>query len=188
MKPLTSTTPHVIIMVGIPGAGKTHFAEHFAKTFQAPIVNTRSIGQAVDLDLDTTNIVSNLLLEELLKTNKTLIYEGPTDTKKQRAAISKKVTAAGYEPLFIWVQTESNEAKRRATKKQKGYSALTSAEFDDCIKHFQPPTVAEKVVVMSGKHTYATQLKVILKRLATDQRPDPVERVRPRPNRNIIMR
>jgi gluconate kinase len=191
MKPLTPTTPHVIIMVGIPGAGKTTFAEHFAKTFSAPYVNLPEIVQQTNLSKDTLNKVSHILLTELLKTQRTLLYEGATTTRLERLALNKQIIKAGYTPLIVWVQTESVEAKKRATKSSNP-SAIRPTDFDSAIQTFQPPLAAEKAVVMSGKHTYATQVKVVLKHLA-GTRPDPIstpesDQPRPRTGRNIIVR
>ena len=189
MKPLTPTAPHVIIMVGIPGAGKTTFAEHFAKTFHAPYINPRDIISQTGIDGDAAVKVTKVLLDELLKTNRTLMYEGATDTKLQRQAVIQEVTKAGYKTLLVWVQTESAEAKRRATKPQKNVVTLSEAGFDESIRRFQPPLAVESPVVISGKHTYATQLKVVLKNLAI-ARPDTPPIIPPRPSagRSIIIR
>lgn len=188
MKPLTPTTPHVVIMVGIPGAGKTLFAERFAKTFSAPIVNVRSLQQLGGLSDSASAKITVMFLEELLKTDRTFIYEGPTATIADRQVIAQKVAKAGYKPLFVWVQTESIAARRRATKQGSG---LSGSEFDAILHSFQSPTEKEKVVVViSGKHTYATQLKMVLKHLHTP-RPEPVRTVE-RPatpaSRNIKIR
>lgn len=191
MKPLTPATPRAIIMVGIPGAGKTAFAERFAKTFQAPFVNQRALQYTLDIDAATATKVAAHMLDELIKTNRTLIYEGPTASKVNRTAVMKHVRAGGYEPLIVWVQTESLEAKRRATKKQSDGSEITDEGFDDAIKRFTPPTAQEKPIVISGKHTYASQLKIVLKRLAGEQRPTSdtsPEPPRIRSSRNIILR
>ena len=189
MKPLTPTTPHVIIMVGIPGAGKTTFAAHFAKTFHAPYINPLEIAEQAKIGAAATVKVTEVLFNELLKTNQTIIYEGPTYTKIQRLAAVKKVINAGYKPLLVWVQTESIEAKRRATKKQPTGNNLTSEGFDAAIKRFQPPTAVEKAVVISGKHTYATQVKAVLKHLAGARAEMPiVDKPRPATGRNIIVR
>jgi len=188
MKPLTTSTPHVIIMVGIPGAGKTTFAENFAKTFHAPVVNFNDIAAITEDDGAMTKKVAALLLHELLKTHHTLIYEGPTDTKAARMDITKYITAAGYKPLLVWVQTESMEAKRRATKKSKTGAPLSSEAFDAAIQAFSAPALTENPVVISGKHTYATQLKIILKHLAGSERPEPPTTPRLSPTRNIIVR
>ncbi|MBC7459160.1 AAA family ATPase [Candidatus Saccharibacteria bacterium] len=191
MKPLTPTTPHVIIMVGIPGAGKTTFAEHFAKTFSAPYINQATIVQQAELSKHNADKVSHILLTELLKTNRTLVYEGATATRLQRLTLGKQIIKAGYRPLIVWVQTESVEAKRRATK-SSNVAAVSPSTFDAAIRTFQPPLAVEKAVVMSGKHTYATQIKVVLKHLAgtrpaTADSSEP-DQPRPRTGRNIIVR
>ena len=182
MKPLTPTTPHVIMMVGIPGAGKTTFAEHFAKTFQAPYINPGTISEKIGLNADKTEKVTKLLFDELLKTNRTLVYEGSTFTKAQRFELIKHVTKAGYSTLLVWVQTEPYEAKRRATKKQHP-NALSSEAFDTAFKNFQNPGAIEKPVVISGKHTYTTQLKTVLKHLSRNA---PDTQVPPAPHQPIV--
>lgn len=190
MKPLTPTTPHAIIMVGIPGSGKTTFAERFAHTFQAPFVNQRLISRIADITDESAETIASYMTDELLKTNRSIVYEGNTYSKVSRQALIKKVSSAGYQPLLVWVQTESVESKRRATKKQKDGSELSSEQFDAAIKRFTPPSINEKAIVISGKHTYATQLKIVLKHIASNQRPttaidQPSPRVR---SRNIILR
>lgn len=188
MKPLTSTTPHVIIMVGIPGAGKSTFAGHFANTFQSPLVSHQALMDAAPVDEATSAQITTLLLDELLKTQRTLVYDGPTQTRASRLALTKKIVAAGYKPLLVWVQTESLEAKRRAMRTRTGTTTLSADEFDAALRRFSSPTIAEKPVVISGKHTYASQLKIVLKRLAEQSRPEPPDMPRSRPGRTVILR
>jgi len=193
MKPLTPTTPHVIILVGIPGAGKTTFAEHFAKTFHAPYINTAAIGTKIGISSEAAIKVTELLFEELLKTGRTFVYEGPTSTREERLALAKYVAKAGYKHLIVWVQTEPLEAKRRALSKQK-VGRISSGEFDQAYSAFVGPIANEKPVVISGKHTYVTQLRVVLKRLSVSrpatppQSPPPPSEPRVYPGRNIVIR
>lgn len=183
-------------MVGIPGSGKTTFAQHFAKTFQAPYINPRVISELTGIDADATEKVTKLLFDELLKTNRTLIYEGSTYARTQRMALENMATKAGYKSLQVWVQTDPTESKHRATKKQKGVATLSAAGFDAAFRQFQNPSESEKPVVISGKHTYATQLKGVLSRLATSRpetpsvSPKPPATPQPRivSGRNIIIR
>lgn len=189
MKPLTTSTPHVIIMAGIPGAGKTAFAEAFAKTFHAPFVHSEELQRIAGVEKRPANIVAAKLLAELLKTGHTLVFEGDTSSRATRLALVKTVTQAGYKPLLVWVQTETTEAKRRSLRKRDGLAALTPEEFEHAVKRFTPPSANEKPVVISGKHTYATQLKIVLKHLAgprPEQSDDTKQRVRS--GRNIIIR
>lgn len=172
MKPLNLNKPHMIILVGIPGAGKTFFAEHFSYTFNAPhvsldvlksqLISESSYNNPSDEAIEAT---CNYMLDELFKTNRTIVFEGDTDARSNRLAIAKKARDAGYAPLLVWVQTESAAAKQRATKNTKDKRGVSEQEFISRVKHFTPPNTAEKAVVISGKHTYASQLKIVLKRL-----------------------
>ncbi len=172
MKPLSLSKPHIIIMVGIPGAGKTFFAENFANTFKAPIISFDRIKKNIfgKINSDKTQDIiasktAHYLLEEVLKTGRTAVYDGSTDTRTERLIVTKKSKEYGYEPLFVWVQTENLTSKKRATKNNDEGSNLTPEEFESRLKHFSQPHYTEKAIVISGKHTYNSQLKIVLRRL-----------------------
>ena len=192
MKSLSLSKPHVIVMVGIPGSGKSFFAEHFAGTFNAPIINYARLhkelfGSSTNNSENEAiiNKVANYLFDEVLKTGRTIVYDGQTDLRTERAIIAKKSRDAGYEPLLVWVQTESVTAKKRAIK-----THLSAEQFDHAMKRFSAPHQSEKAIVISGKHTYNSQLKIILKHLV-EPRAQIIERqhlVRPSVGRNALIR
>ncbi len=43
---------------------------------------------------------------------------------------------------------------------------MQADEFDALVDSFDPPHEKERPVVISGKHTYTSQLKIVLKQLA----------------------
>lgn len=191
MKPLTLTpaNPYLIVLMGIPGAGKTQFAEHFAKMFSAPFVNTEDLQRVAAVTDEQAATLGLYLTEQVLRAQRTFIYEGPTHTYAHRAEIARLVKAAGFKPLLVWVQTESIEAKRRSLRARK----YTGQQFDAYVSEFQPPSEAEKPVVISGKHTFTTQVKVVLRHLASGARPNRPEppkppQAPPRTNRIISVR
>ncbi len=169
MKSLSLTTPHVVIMVGMPGAGKSFFAEHFSETFSVPLINWNTI-RALLLENPTysteeDNFVTEVAaytLKELFKTRATILYEGDTLTQTAREALAKTIKAAGYEPLFVWVQTDEATTKARAIKQ-----GVSAKRYDLSSKRFMPPKAGDSFVVISGKHTYASQLKIVLRRLSS---------------------
>jgi len=173
MKPLTPASPHVIIMVGIPGAGKSAFAEKFADTFQTPILNRTKLQKELQLDDEQADNLVDTVLKEYMKTNRTIVLEGGYDNKKHRAELIKYFTKLGYRPLVVWVQTDTIEARRRAVKAYPQGSGLSSEEFDEVVKQFQAPLISERAIVISGKHTYTTQLKIVLKQIATNTQQKP---------------
>ncbi len=169
MKALSLSRPHLIVMVGIPGAGKSFFAEHFAETFKAPIINRDVLEKELGKEGKAVDTFIELMLRELFKTNQTIIYEGLSATRAQRLTLTQTASKAGYIPLFIWVQTESVEAARRATRRNPYGHTMSAHEFDQAIDSFNVPLASEHAVVISGKHTYVSQLKIVLKHLASAQ-------------------
>lgn len=167
MKNLQLTKPHLITVVGIPGSGKTFFAEKFAETFSAPFLNHATIREYTDSS-EAAETLSEHILDQFLRTKQTVIVEGRGNARIERQQISARARANGYEPLFIWVQTEPLTAEVRATKGirgQKNDTLISREEFDAGVKRFTPLNATEKYMVISGKHTYASQAKIVLKKL-----------------------
>lgn len=173
MKPLTAASPHAIIMIGIPGSGKSTFAERFAETFQSPIVSQTKLQREFGLNREGGEALRDIILKEYMKTHRTLLIDGGLDSKDKREEMVRRLVKAGFRPLIVWVQTDTNEAFRRAAKPFPHGSSMQSDEFDIELNQFDAPGEKEKMVVISGKHTYASQLKIILKQLATPDHTQP---------------
>ena len=173
MKPLTSASPHAIIMIGIPGAGKSSFADRFADTFQAPIVSQTKYQREYGLSDTEAEELRNSILNEYMKTHRTVLIDGGLNGKEKREELVRRLIKAGYRPLIIWVQTDTAEAHRRAVRPYPRGSGLRDDEFDTLLEAFEAPGEKEKMVVISGKHTYTSQLKIILKQLATPDHSQP---------------
>lgn len=182
-------------MVGIPGSGKSFFAEKFSDMFHAPYVSYDKIMSVGEGNAESAAKYMTYLLHELIKTNQTIVVDGLADTRAQRTELKHVAHTAGYKPLFIWVQTDVATAKARALKTSKDKSRpLSPDEYDQLLGHFVPLVSAEKPVVISGKHTYATQAKVVLKHLAAPRSASPPQTPPDRSDtpsssrRNIIIR
>lgn len=204
MKSSQLSTPHLIVMVGIAGSGKTFFAEKFADTFQAPLVSDAPLIQSLtDAEVSTDHgerLLHGLValqLDQLFKTDRTIIVDVSSDARTERTALSSHARKNGYHTLFIWVQTDLPTAKDRSVKpaKQSSNKKLTSEQFNQHVKHFTAPNASENTVVISGKHTYTTQARGVLKKLSAPRteitkRQTAPERSMPVPiaRRNITIR
>lgn len=194
MKSLSLSQPHLLIMVGIPGSGKSFFAEKFSEMFHAAYVSYDRIIEVGEGNETSAASYMSYLLHELIKTGHTLVVDGLADTRAQRAELRHLAANAGYKPLFIWVQTDVATAKARALKGSGGRKrGLTPEEYDQLAAYFVPPRTMERPVVISGKHTYATQARVVLKHLAAPRaqappQTPPAARSDPSTRRNIIIR
>jgi predicted kinase len=169
MKSLHLTKPHLLIVVGIPGAGKTFFAEKFAETFNAPFIHYQALQTTPQTPLseEETAELAGMMYREIVKTGQTIIIEGPGASRVEREALGRLARQADYEHLFIWVQTEPATARTRAVRGVRGSTNHTISDevFDAEIRRFTPLNKGERSIVISGKHTYPSQAKIVLKRL-----------------------
>lgn len=168
MKSLNLTQPHLIVVVGVPGAGKTFFARQFADTFNAPYLRSDDLAEFTD-SAEQGAKLWDYLLRKILQTKQTILLEGPGSTRNQRRQLSMYAHKYGYEVLYIWVQTEPNTAMQRATKgngKEKPEFPISEQEFHEKSDEFELLQPTDSYMVISGKHTYASQAKNVLKKLA----------------------
>lgn len=175
-------------MAGIPGSGKTFFAEKFAATFGAPFIDSLAI-EALARDEQAAGTLIALTVGEVAKTKQTFVFEGNADSRVRRSEFARWASSRGYRPLIVWVQTDEATSRTRTLKAK----SLSKDEFDSALAKFSPPHPDEKPIVISGKHTYASQAKVVLGHLSAEARPadEPAPRpvVAPRPGvRSITVR
>lgn len=183
MKSLSLSQPHLLIMVGIPGSGKSFFAEKFAATFHAPYVKYDTIMAISRYDHHTSDVFAGYMLRELFKTNHTIVFDGPSGSRAERTALMNLATTAGYTSLFVWTQTDEATARARfvkTSKKTEGRADI--AEYDALMRGFVAPIAKEHpTVVISGKHTYATQVKAVLKTLTLHKQAPRIEKIQRHP-------
>lgn len=170
MKSLRPNQPHLIIVVGLPGSGKTFFASKFAETFNAPYVSTEVTAKLTGCDDERAKEMTLYQVEQLLKTNHSIIVEGDSNARTDRLVLAKQARDANYKVLTVWVQTDPLTAKNRSVRpsKNKTNRTLSEGEYDKIARKFTAPNAAEQPVVISGKHTYATQVKIVLKKLSAE--------------------
>ncbi len=161
MKSLHLSVPHIIATVGMPGAGKTQFSEQFAEMFGAPRIST-DVLDSLGGEANATNDVALQLLVEFMKSKQTIVYDGASEKRVSRAELTRVARLAGYKILFVWVQTDLATAKMRWTKSRQG----DESQFEQLMRQFSAPHISEPYVVISGRHTYSTQAKTVLRKLS----------------------
>lgn len=196
MKSLSLSRPVVILMIGAPGSGKSFFARQFADMFSSPIVSYDQIRNELFQESNFTpdeerivDRVAGMFQEQLFKTNRSFIIDGGMNGRTDRYDLSRIAKKHGFETLIIWVQidqptSQSRSQKRVANRKYDEYNqSLNEEQYVRLVKAFTPPLQRENVLVISGKHTFATQARMVLKRLAPSRETapsnDPRSTVRP---------
>lgn len=165
MKQLQLSRPHALLLIGIPGAGKSFFGEQFAQTFNAPFISQATLTRFADENDTAGKNLALLMLSEVAKTKATFVFDGDLHTRSSRLKVSDSLKKLGYQPIVIWVQTDPASARQRALKQR-----MSTDDFERSVRTFQAPDAREKVIVMSGKHTFASQLKLTLAKLTSASR------------------
>lgn len=156
---------YAIMIVGIPGSGKSLFAKQFSKSFNMPYIDIKKINDQAKNDRATSKLV-DMMLKELTKTKKSLILEGIGASRTQRTEFALWAKKLGYAPIYIWVQLDLATAIDRVVEDK----SHTQADFDLFMKKFSAPHPSEKPIVISGKHTYSSQVRSVLRRLGDENR------------------
>ena len=155
------TQPRAILVFGAPGSGKTTFAEKFSKKFHAAFFDLGELEKENSLDRKNTLF----LLEQIAKTNATLVIEGILDTERERTEVRNILRRAGYNPSLVWIQTDVNTIRQRLKLKNRS-ATKAKQEYETRISRMEAPSEVEAPIVLSGKHTFETQLRHVLTQLA----------------------
>jgi predicted kinase len=205
MKSLNLARPQLLMIVGLPGAGKSFFARQFSEMFGAPVVSPDRIRYELFAnptystdENDLVNRMAAYFIDELLKTNRSFLADGVCSSRADRQRLAQLAKKSGYGSHIVWVQTDLATCRTRAQKRKpekriddKYNPTLSEAVFEGLTRRFTEPT-REAHVVISGKHTYNTQAKMVLRKLvaareaATDVAHQQAVQANQRPNPNRL--
>ncbi len=153
--------PRALLVFGAPCSGKTVFAENFAKKFGIAYYNLHELEEEYGFSRDGIFVV----LEQVLKTKQSIIIEGCIDTELERTEIRNLLRSHGYEPALVWVQTDMATIRLRLKRRLRSV-AKAKELYENAISAMEAPTDLEKPIILSGKHTFETQTKHVIKGLA----------------------
>lgn len=155
-----SAQQRAILVFGAPCSGKTTFSEQFAAQFNATFYDLDALKEKHNLSRQFIL----LLVAEIAKTGSTLVLEGGIETEKDRRELAEILRAAGYTSTLIWIQTDVSTIRARLKNKLKSVEKAKTV-YDNRMKTLEAPSDVEAPIVLSGKHTYHTQLKQVLTQL-----------------------
>lgn len=155
------TNPRAILVFGAPGSGKTVFCKNFSKRFKAPYYNLDDLRDQFNFSQAQITV----LLKSILKTKQNIIIEGGLDTEASRKALYRVCKASNYDSSLIWIQTDVNTIKSRLKMRLKSASKAKE-DYESRIREMEAPSDSEKPIILSGKHTFESQLSQVLSQLA----------------------
>ena len=113
----------MILICGIPNAGKTTYAKRFENVINFDRVKGTKV-----------QMLERVL--EMVKADPSVVVEGVYNKAEQRRQL---VEAAGGGGTVVWLNTPVDECVRREEAYRKRPTILVEA----CAKHFEPPTYSE---------------------------------------------
>ena len=155
------TKPRALLIFGAPCSGKTTFSEKFAKKFGLAYYDLGELMREHNFTRD--NIL--VIVEQILKTGKTIVLEGCVDTEKEREELRNLLRKHHYEPALIWIQTDTSTIRTRLKARHKSVSKAKEI-YDAAINEIEAPADFERPIILSGKHTFETQTKHVVSGLA----------------------
>ncbi len=170
--------PTVVMLYGFPGSGKTYFARQLSETLKAAHVQDdrlrNELFEEPRYDTQENDVVNSLMLymaETFLNAGISIIYDMNATRSVQRKDLREMARRLKAEPVLVWLQIDIESAFARVAKRDRRkvddkYSPpLDRTSFEHLTRQMQNPQPTENYIVISGKHAYNTQQKMILKRL-----------------------
>ncbi|MBR3172763.1 ATP-binding protein [Candidatus Saccharibacteria bacterium] len=153
--------PRALLVFGAPCSGKSTFAEKFGKKYKLADFDFDELASEYGFTREQMFVI----LEQLLKTQQSIIVQGGTSTEKDRIEMRNMLRDHGYEPTLIWIQTDVSTIRSRL--KSKFRSVSKAKEFyDNVVSAMEAPSENEYAIILSGKHTFETQSKHVIAGLA----------------------
>lgn len=178
MSELPLSPPILLLVVGLPGSGKSFFARQFSEMYDLPYISEDRLRYELfenasfsESEQQVVHNVSRLMLDTCLKTGKSLIYEVWDIPASERYELAKILHKIGYKLLIVWVQSDEQTALQRAGKRDRRrpddkYSHdVSKTVFDGVKRRFQKPTDKENCVVISGKFAFTNQQRAVVRKL-----------------------
>lgn len=177
MSKIVLSKPTLICLYGYPGSGKSYLARNLAESLDLANVSSDRIRselfQSPRYDPQENAIVTHLMdymSEEFLSAGVSLVYDTNALRSSQRRKLRELARKHKAEYILIWLQIDIDSAfsrtqdRDRRTSDDKYAEPQTKNTFDRQLNGMQNPD-GEDYIVISGKHTYATQKGAVINRL-----------------------
>ena len=135
--------PYLVLMCGLPGAGKTHFARRLAAEARLQMIESDAARKAL-MVVPAYNAEENLrvfaacrrLMDELLNNGVPVLLDATNVTERDRAYLYTAAEGRGAEVVVVRVKAPESEVRRRLRRRERGLSkdGASNAGWDVYLK------------------------------------------------------
>lgn len=170
--------PLLFYMVGLPGSGKTTFAETFCRRNKIEHLHADRLGFELYRLPTFSPEERQLIMREMnrraydkLQGGKSVIYDAGINSANQREMLRRLAKKAGTDAVGIWVRTPQNISLERMAKPRlildikivfDPNNPKSRAAYNKSIKSFEPPKGEPNIVQISGQADYDSQRDAVL--------------------------
>lgn len=159
----------LLILCGLPFAGKTTLAKKIEKIFSIPRIDLDRINRKREIGLKGRNItptewqqtyeISYKQAQRWLGKGKSVVYDATNFTKQQREKLKHISQANEAKTIIIYVNVSEKEARRQLEenrKKNLRYD-VKDEDFNQVTENFQHPTPDEGIILTYGRNEIARE-------------------------------
>lgn len=176
--------PLLIVFLGFPGSGKTHFASQLADRLQAVTLNSDALRTSMFGSLERIESIrqtdnSRLYVDvfgamdyasgQSLRAGHSVIYDAQQTKRENRRNIENVAKDARALPILVWVKTNPEVALRRGQEREARDDShqYTAEKMRYLIDRFESvtdlPESDENVVEISGELPFEEQYAIFEK-------------------------
>lgn len=161
--------PLLIVMVGIPGSGKSTIAEEIKNTYGFQVFSADQIRKEIfndENDQSNNYFIFKTLYERMrdaLATGKDCIFDATNVSIKDRKGVFKKIDDVEFDAVAYVVSTNVEEAIRRNSLRKRQVPIVDILKFAN---KFKMPSVEEgfKDVIINNSRSEIRRFKEIVER------------------------
>jgi predicted kinase len=170
--------PVLVCLYGFPGSGKSYVARNLADAVHIAHVSGDRIRSELfehpRYDAQENAIITHLMnymTHEFLNAGVSVVYDTNSLRASQRRTLRDLARTNKADYMLIWLQIDPDTAYARTQDRDRRTADDRFAQpqdentFDRTLSGMQNPQPGEEYLVISGKHTFATQKNAVVNRL-----------------------